>query len=289
MACKEITKERVSPLFPKRKKQSNKGDYGVCAIVGGSSLYTGAAYLAASSALRGGAGYTYLYAPKKICPLYALKSPELIVREISRGENVRLDKGRVQALLKADCIAFGMGAGQKKGVEKLLCYLLENYTGKLLIDADGLNVLSKKADKEELFAKKKCEVLMTPHLKEFERLCKIPLGEIKKAPQKAAEEFAMRYGALIALKDYQTIVTDGNNTEVFVGGTPAQAKGGSGDVLSGLIASIAATGLSLFDAAVAGVYLAGTAAEIAASKTGEFSLLATDTVNEIGAAFLSLL
>ena len=184
-----------------------------------------------------------------------------------------------------------MGAGRGKGTLKTLRYILENYTGKLLVDADGLNALSTLTDerKYKLFREKKCQVLCTPHLKEFERISGVPLFEIQKNPVEQARNFARKYGVILALKSSRTIVTDGEKTAVFTGGTPAQAKGGSGDVLSGLIASIAATGLSLFDAARSGVYLSGKAAEIAVQKTGEFSLNATDTADHIARAFLSLL
>lgn len=282
--------EEVAKRLPKRRKNTHKGSFGKVAIVAGSEQYTGAAYLAGAAALRCGAGYTALFLPKKVKRYYYLKLPEALIYSISDGNKIEFNEEKFKKLLDYDSIAFGMGAGNAWGMVEAIRFLFQNYTGKLLLDADALNAVAKltEEEKEELFANKKCAVLLTPHLKEFERLTGKGIERIKKDRIRLAEEFSKKHAATLLLKGNSTVITDGENTYLNITGTPAMAKGGSGDVLSGGIASISATGCNLFDSALIGAYIAGKAAEIASRRTGEYSLTATDEIEALGAAFLSL-
>ncbi len=277
-------------LLPKRKRNSHKGSYGKTAIVGGSAQYSGAPYLSAVAALRGGAGYVALFLPEKILPAYYLRSPELLLEPISKGSRISFEEENFEKLLSYDSIAYGMGAGVSAEVAKGAAYLIENYEGKLILDADALNSLAKyqKEGLETLFKNKKCSVIATPHVKEFSRLAERTPTEILSDGICAAKPFAARMGIAILLKNAASVVTDGNKTAVNITGTSAQAKAGSGDVLSGLVASLCAEGLSVFDGGVLGAYLAGKAAEYATESTSEYSLVASDTIERIGAAFLRL-
>ena len=183
-----------------------------------------------------------------------------------------------------------MGTGVSEDVFQGVCYLLKEYTGRLLLDADALNSLAKygRDRLSEIFENKKCDVLLTPHLKEFSRLTGKEISEILAAGLDAPKEFSEKYGVTVLLKGAATVISDGQRTAINVSGTSAQAKGGSGDVLSGLVAGLCAGGLSAFDGAVAGAYLAGKAAELAAETTGEYSLTASDEIECLGRAFLSL-
>jgi NAD(P)H-hydrate epimerase len=285
-----VGKEGISELFPKRKKNTHKGTYGKVAIVAGSEKYTGAAYLSAAAALKSGAGYTYLFVPEKILPYYILKMPEIILDSINEGGRVAFIENNFEKLLSFDAVAFGMGVGVSQEVFEGAVYLLQHYEGKLLLDADALNSLAKYGigNLHDLFMHKKCELLITPHLKEFSRLTGESLSELVDDGLLSPQTFAKAYEVTLLLKGAATIITDGTRTAINVAGTPAQAKGGSGDVLAGLCAGLCATGLSTFDSAIAGAYLCGKAAELAVEKTGEFSLTASDELAAIGSAFLSL-
>ena len=137
-----IEKEYVKGILPKRKRDSHKGTYGKAAIVAGSEEYTGAAYLAAAACLRSGAGYTTLFAPKDILYLYALKSPEILLKPANEGGRYAFNEESMAQVSQYDSIAYGMGMGISKEVAKGAEYLLKNYAGKLLLDADGLNSLA---------------------------------------------------------------------------------------------------------------------------------------------------
>jgi NAD(P)H-hydrate epimerase len=248
--------------------------------------YTGAAYLATAACLRSGAGYTALFLPAKILPYYILKAPEALLVSVCKGERYAFDSSKMRVLCTYDSVAFGMGMGVSKEVYQGAEYLLKHYDGKLILDADGLNSLAVYAqDLRELFQSAKCDVLITPHAKEFSRLFVMPMEEILSAPAVAAHEKAKQYGISILLKGWETAISNGVKTRIVDRGTSGQAKGGSGDVLSGLIAGLCAQGVSAFDGGVLGGYLAGLSAEIATAKTGEYSLLATDVIQYLGRAF----
>jgi len=282
--------EYAKALLPTRKRNSHKGTYGKTAIVGGSARYSGAPYLSSLAALRGGAGYVSLFLPEKILPAYYLKAPELLLESISKGAQIAFEEENFEKLLSFDSVAYGMGAGISAEVSKGASYLIENYEGRLILDADALNSLAKyqKGEMEGLFNRKKCEILITPHVKEFSRLADLTPTEISATGLSSAKPFAKRMGITVLLKNAVSVITNGEKTAVNITGTSAQAKAGSGDVLAGLIASLCAEGLSVFDGATLGAYLAGKAAEYAVKTTGEYSLIASDTANFLGEAFLRL-
>lgn len=278
-------REEVRSVLPPRRRNSHKGSYGKAAIVAGSGKYTGAAYLAAAAALRSGCGYTCLFLPASLLPQYVLKLPEVLLSPISDGDRVAFTENNFEKLLAFDAIAFGMGSDVGEGVFEGVRYLLENYTGKLILDADALNSLARygKGRLEEIFGGKKCDVLLTPHPGEFSRLSKACAGKAD-TPQALAQAL----GVSVLLKGATTVIADGERTSLSASGTSGQAKGGSGDVLSGLIAGLCAQGMSAFDGGRAGAWLAGKAAEYAAEETGDYSMTASDEILYLSDAFLSL-
>ena len=284
----EADRALIKSILPVRKRNSHKGSYGKAAIVGGSIEYTGAAYLSAAACMRSGAGYTTLYVPKEILPYYVLKSPELLLKPSSKGYRYEFNEGKAAELLSYDSVAYGMGMGVSEAVAKGAAYLLRSYTGRLVLDADGLNSLAayKKEEFLELFQNKKCDVVITPHIKEFSRLSGEEVSEIIAKGLYAATPFAKEYGVTVLLKSAASILTDGKRVVLNTSGTSGQAKGGSGDVLSGVIAGLCAMGTSAFDGACAAAYLVGKAAEIATAVKGEYSLTATDIIESLGSAFL---
>ena len=281
-------REIANKLLPKRKRNSHKGSYGRAAIVAGSEEYTGAAYLAASACLRSGTGYTVLFTPKDILPLYALKSPEILLKPSNKGGRYAFNEETMRELLAYDSIAYGMGMGASNEVFKGVKYLLENYKGKLVLDADGLNSLAAFAGKEldALFSNKKCDVIVTPHGKEFSRLSKMPMEEVLGDSVQVAKNFAKRYNVNVLLKNALSVITDGEGVALNAAGNSGQAKGGSGDVLSGVIAGLCASGLSTFEGGVLGAYLVGKSAELGAVDFGEYSLTASELIAYLPKAFL---
>ena len=286
-----MDREYVKGILPKRKRNSHKGSYGRSAIVAGSAEYTGAAYLAAAACLRSGAGYTTLFVPKNILYLYALKSPEILLKSTNDGDRYEFNKKTMEQVTGDSSVAYGMGMGVSEDVAWGAAYLLENYAGKLILDADGLNSLATYRAEElpALFKRKKCDVVITPHVKEFSRLSGISVEEIEQNGLALAKAYAKRHGIVVLLKNAASVITDGELVAVNRSGNSGQAKGGSGDVLSGVVAGLCAMGASCLDGARAGAFLAGTAAELAVKTCSEYSLTASDCIEKLGEAFLCVL
>ena len=281
-----VTDELVKSWLPARKRNTHKGSYGKAAIVGGSMLYSGAASLAIEACVRGGAGYSSLYLPQSLLPAFMLKTPEALLVPCSE----RYEEKDYQGLLGQDAVGFGVGATTERKTQEILRFLLKRYEGKLLVDADGLNALAALDEKEKnsLLKNKKCELLLTPHLKEFSRLVKVDVDELKKDLLGYAKAFASEYELTLLLKGASTIVTDGKGTKICVCGNAGLAKGGSGDTLAGLATSLLATGLTPMQGGVAASWLCGTAAELAREKIGENALVARDVISYLGRAFLEI-
>ena len=183
-----------------------------------------------------------------------------------------------------------MGMETSAAVAQGAEYLLTHHQGTLVLDADALNSLAEFSASRfgEIFAKKTCEVVITPHVKEFARLLHTDVQEVLNNGLSLAQAFAKEYGITVLLKGAATIITDGTRTAINVTGTAGQATGGSGDVLSGVIAGLCACSLSAYDGACAAAFLCGRAAELATAEVGEYSLTPTDVIATLGRAFLSL-
>lgn len=300
----------VKSMLPPRKAVSNKGTYGKAAILAGSMRYSGAAVLAAQGALCGGAGYVALCVPKRLKIALIGSLPEAILLDLSPGGEWKFRPKNLRSILQYNSIAAGMGMGNTKNTAKIIAFLLKNYEGKLLIDADGINALAcfyGANGSAELFKAKKCAALITPHPLEFARLTGSDKTALSENDGERAIEEAKKYaeenGVTVLLKGVsgaKTLIVNGENGEnggnaekteniaLNATGNSGQAKGGSGDTLAGLIAAIAASGADLFSAACAGAYLAGKAAEIAVKQTSEYALTATKIAEYIGKAILDL-
>jgi NAD(P)H-hydrate epimerase len=182
-----------------------------------------------------------------------------------------------------DCLAFGPGVGVSQGVRSVLQRLLEQKGLRLIIDADGLNNLSMINDWPK---QTKAGVILTPHPGEMKRLWSGLFREpIPNDRRGTAVEMANKTGAVIVLKGYGTVVTDGEKIYINKTGNPGMATAGAGDVLTGIIAALMGQGLSNFDAAVLGVYVHGLAGDITAKKLGQISLIATDIIDALPEAF----
>ena len=291
--------------FPKRNADANKGDFGYVALVGGSLPYSGAIRLAdracehalaacSQAAMRAGAGVCAIAAPRSICSAIVPQILEATLYPLSeRGDHFLFDRAEFLALARRyDVIAFGMGAGNTPETTRAVRWLLTNYTGTLILDADGLNAFARlRSDRLEAEIKPVCRLILTPHVKEFSRLSGLSVSDIQSDPVGAAVSLAEQLKAIVLLKGQPTVIADGRpsddgsaGTPVLLSatGTPGMATAGSGDVLSGLLAALAAQNPGdLFLATAAAAYINGLAGELAAAEHGEVSMLASDTAANV--------
>lgn len=269
--------------FPIRQNFSNKSTYGYVALVGGSKKYSGAIRLAAlaNAAMRAGAGVAMLAVPESLSPMMMPEILEATVYPLSESEgSILFNENELSELCRrTKSIAFGMGIGLSGEVERSLSYLLNNYTGTLTVDADGLTALSRLGT--DAIKDAKCKLILTPHNMEFSRLSGLSIDEILSAPIDHAKDFAQRHGCVLLLKGPSTIVTDGEEVYIVEKGCPGMATAGSGDVLSGILAATSAYVPSPLEATALAAYVNGSAGEIAQSKTNPISMIASDTVAAI--------
>lgn len=269
----------VKQFFPKRKINTNKGNYGKTAIVGGSLNFPGsvALSLSALASLKTGVGYTTLAVPDCTYNQYANLVPEATRLVLSsNGKSITFNEQEFSELLPKNAVAIGMGMCATEHTYNAIKYLLANYEGRLIIDADGLNALSKFG--VEILKNKKCEVVLTPHVVEFCRLTNKTKEEVLLSPITLAKDFAKEYNVVLLLKNAVSIITDGQTTFLNDTGSPSMAKGGSGDVLSGVIAGMSARENDLIDCVRAGAYLFGRAGEIATKNANEYTVTATEII-----------
>ena len=282
----------VKKAFPARPKECNKGDFGYIGLVGGSVPYSGAIRLAAmaNTAMRCGAGVCIIAAPRSVCPVIMPEILEATLQPLSEtdGGFIRFAEEEFRTLARrCDCIAFGMGAGLNDETVKVISWLLSEYDGTLIVDADGINAMSKLGFGE--ISKHKCKLVITPHLKEFSRLSGLSMDEVSQDPEKSAEELARALKCTVLLKGSVTLVTDGEESYTAECGCPGMATAGSGDVLSGIMAAIFGWGHSdNVTLAAAAAYIAGCAGELAQQKSCDISMTASDTAKSVSEAISNL-
>ena len=264
-SIKEYTDEEIKKFYPERKRNTHKGSYGSANIIAGSDKYMGAAALAAEAALMSGCGYVKLTTSERVRSALASKLPQIICLD--------------EPDYSSQAVAVGMGCGVSENLYAVISKLLEDYNGKLIIDADGLNSLAKYG--VDILNKRKYSVILTPHVKEFSRLTGLTVDEICLSPVKYAYGFARRYGVHVLLKGADSLITDGERVAVNTRGTTALAKGGSGDMLSGYMCGCAARGLNIFDAAVCAAYTMGLSAEISSAQKTDYCVTAKDIIKNL--------
>ena len=279
-------------LLPRRARDSHKGNYGHVLVIAGSRGLNGAPALAALGALRGGAGLVSAVVPAECLAALAAHAPSAMAHAVATEADV-MTRATLAALPKRpemfDVVVAGPGMTSATGTMEIVEDLLEDTAPRLLLDADALNVF---AGRPEALRRKQdpthASLIITPHPGEAARLLNITVAEVQSKRELVAQELAIKTGAVVVLKGAGTIVCapgPGHVPHMNFTGNPGMAKGGSGDVLAGLIAALWAQGLTPFDAACLGVYLHGTAGDLAAWKLGERALTAEETAAHIGPAF----
>lgn len=275
--CSLMHNAEMRELIPKRRDDANKGSCGRLFIVAGSCGMTGAAYLAAKGALRSGAGLVTVGVAASERHIVAGMVPEAMTVPLEDKEG-KITERSIKTILeyahKSDTVIFGPGLGQNTDIHSIVKTLLSEYKGKLVIDADGLNAVSKNCD---ILKEKSCDVVITPHPGEMSRLTKLSIDEIQKNRTEVAADFAKKYGITVLLKGKNTVIAGADGQmKINPTGNPGMATGGTGDVLSGVIGAFLGQGLGAFDAAVLGAYIHGKAGDMAAEKFGVHGLLAGD-------------
>lgn len=272
--CAErLAESDILDLLPARKRDAHKGESGKGLLVAGSDTMAGAAILSAKAALRSGIGLlTLALYDEKIAPSIRVAVPEAMISLLDQESlNTSLD----EAMRGKTAIAAGPGMGRNKIVYDIVWHILKDTTLSLLLDADALNALG-------LLERLSPNVLVTPHPGEMARLSGLSVEDITENPLETARRFAREWNCNILLKGATSVIAshDGRLT-LNTTGNPGLAKGGSGDVLSGIILALMCQGLSPYDAARCGAYLAGRSADIAKRNANERSMLASDVIENL--------
>ncbi len=274
------------PTFPARKPDAHKGDFGRVLVIAGSAGMSGAAVLAGRATLRGGAGLVRIAVPATIQPIVAMGDPCYTTVGLPTDADGRFAASAIPALRKQceanDVVALGPGLGQSDDLRTLVADISDNCNKPMVIDADGLNAL---IGQTERLMKAAGPRVITPHPGEFARLTGVDSSTVQSQRQTLAIDFARRMRCVVVLKGHGTIVTDGERVYQNTTGNPGMATGGTGDVLTGLIAALLGQQIDPFDAAQLGVYIHGQAGDMARDQVGETSLVATDLVDFLPAAF----
>ncbi len=272
------------PKIPRRKKDTHKGDYGRILVVAGSYGMMGAAVLASQAALRSGAGLVTLAVPDSLVPVASSLQLCSVVQGVEdTGEGALAGSASAQILeMRADALIIGPGLGTHPETAHCVAQLVENVQVPFVLDADGLNAF---ADASGRLTLGESPRVLTPHPGELGRILEIPKEDIQSNRKGFAQEAARRFWAVCVLKGHRSVITDGEQTVLNRTGNPGMATGGSGDVLSGVIGALLGQGTSTFDAARLGAHIHGLAGDIAAQQKGEISMLATDLLEALPAAF----
>lgn len=277
MKIMELNHERVLSLLPDRDPWGHKGNFGKLLLLCGSRGFTGAAYLAAMGALRSGAGLVFMGVPECIYPIEAVKLNEPVVFPLPDGDGT-LSASALRSILarlpQMDAVLLGCGLGQSAGTLAVVRGVLENAQCPVVLDADGINVLS--AHKDVLRGRVHPTIL-TPHDGEFLRFG----GSIGENRMASAAELARQLGCIVLLKGHETCITDGETGYLNRTGNPGMAVGGSGDVLAGIITGLLGQGLAPLEAAACGAWLHGAAGDLCAEEIGQYGMLPTDMLTAL--------
>lgn len=281
-------KTEVSNLFPVRKATAHKGSFGHLLCICGSKTMVGAPVLSGSAALRSGAGLVTVAFPESAYLPVSCKLTEALLMPLPENDEGTLSSSATDKILasldKFDAVLIGCGIGVNDDTKEILSAVIENSKVPVIIDADGINII---ASDINMLQRAKCQLVLTPHPKEMSRLCGVPTEVILSDTVGTARSFSEKHGVYLALKGANTVVTvpDSKKAYVNASGNNGLSKGGSGDVLAGLIGGLAVQQFSLPDAITAAVYIHGHTADIVAERTSKTGMLPSDVVSELSRVF----
>lgn len=277
MQVLELDWRGVRSILPDRNPWGHKGSFGKVLLLCGSRGFTGAAYLSAMGALRVGAGLVYLGVPESIYGIEAVKLNEPVVFPLLE-EGGKLSKEAISRILERlpamDAVLVGCGLGVSEGTSAVVRAVLDHAVCPVVLDADGINVLSGHMD---VLRGRQKPTILTPHDGEFIRAG----GNLGDDRMASAAEFAAENGCILLLKGHRSCITDGNIGYLNRTGNPGMAVGGSGDVLAGMIAGLLGQGIKPLKAAACAAWLHGAAGDLCASELGQQGMLPTDMLNAL--------
>ena len=272
-----VTEAMVRAMLPERPKNSHKGMFGRLLLCVGSKRYTGAALLSSAAALRVGAGIVETAVPGSVKPAFSAM-PEVCCTAVNNGDAWDSAANQCAIPLLAGKSALGFGCGMDVAEDASLLAAALDAGLPLVIDADGLNLLSRN---RTLFARLHDKVVLTPHPGEMSRLLDCPVSSITADPGKVATQAAKEWNCVVLLKGAPSCIASSERLLWNDTGNPGLSKGGSGDVLTGLISGLLCQGLAPFDAACAGAYLLGVSADHALALLGTRMLMARDVIQVV--------
>jgi NAD(P)H-hydrate epimerase len=273
------------PALAPRPPDGHKGTFGHVLVVAGSRGMSGAAILCGSGALRGGAGLVTVATPDPAQPVVAAGNPCYLTVPLPAGDDGQIAPAAEPAVsaaaIKCTVLAVGPGLGQGPGTTRVVTAVLTRSGKPVVLDADGLNVFSRVTD----VLRRPAPLVITPHPGEFARLLGTTTAAVLADREALAVRFAAAHQLVLLLKGHVTLVTDGRRLYRNTTGNPGMATGGSGDVLTGLVAALLGQGLGPFEAAQLAAHVHGLAGDLARDDLGEISLTATDVLNYLPRAF----
>lgn len=274
-----LTKEKILEIYKPISNETHKGIQGHALIIGGSYGKIGSIVLSTKACLKSGCGLVTSFVPECGYDIIQISFPEAMVLTDPNKKYI----SRITFEIEPKAIGIGMGIGQEEITQKAFHDFLKSNKTQLLIDADGINILSINKDWISLLPKK---TILTPHFKELERL----LGKWNFEDEKLekVKDFSTKNDLIIVVKGAPTLIIDGQNTYKNTTGNAALATAGSGDVLSGIITSLLAQSYDPIEAAKLGVFLHGLTADLALPETGYQYFTASNIIDYLGKAFLNL-
>ncbi len=280
--------KRPKPI--RRDKNSHKGTYGTALFICGSYGMSGAVIMASLAALRSGLGIAKIAIPDKIYDIVAKSVPEAVCVPCATSDMGTFCKTDAEKIVNeaknCSVIVIGCGISNSQDNEEILAAVIKNAMCPIIIDADGINLLSHNID---IIKQTKASVILTPHPGEMSRLCKKSVAEIEKDRIGTAVKFSHEYGVITVLKGHKTIVaTPKGCAYINTTGNAGMATGGSGDVLAGVIAAFVARSNDTVDAVKSAVYVHGAAGDLAAKYMSQTSLLPRDLIEQLPCLFKKL-
>ena len=277
MKIQELNRQSVLSILPERDPFGHKGSFGKVLLLCGSRGFTGAAYLSAMGALRSGAGLVYLGVPESIYAIEAVKLNEPVVFPLPDVDG-KLSAEAIPQILNRlpamDAILIGCGLGISEGTLAVVKAVLETAVCPVVLDADGINVLSGHMD---ILRGRQYPTILTPHDGEFRRVG----GSVGDDRMASAGAFASEFGCVLLLKGHRTCITDGQTGYVNGTGNSGMAVGGSGDVLAGILTGLLGQGIEPLKAAACAAWLHGAAGDLCASELGQYAMLPTDMLSAL--------
>ncbi len=282
-----IERNHLASFPPRRERDSYKGTFGTLLVIAGSSSMRGAASFAAMGALRTGVGHVKIASVEKCIDTVSTLVPEATYVELECDDNgfmlYDINKNALlNAINSANAIVIGCGMGVTPDTIEITRFVVNNAKCPIIIDADGINCIASDID---ILLGKKSDIVITPHVGEMARLLNCDNAMISNNRIVVAEKYAEKYGITVVLKGAGTLIANSRVTAANHTGNPGMSVGGSGDVLAGIIGSLAAQGGSVYDSACAGVYIHGLAGDAAAEKLGMESMLPRDIVDCLSDSF----